>query len=152
MKHNNFPTKHVTVRVRVWDFPCLFACVMKGRGEGGWEWWKQLKSRHSVCRRLKRVGLLSQSGNGWNCVCRTAYKSQCWQYLSMSQTILLGDGNGEMRINSLLLLPSAPIRSFHPPRNPSLEGNMWRETDKYKASWAPPASALCISPQFPRSF
>lgn len=35
MKHNNFPTKHVTVRVRVWDFPCLFACVMKGRGEGG---------------------------------------------------------------------------------------------------------------------
>ena len=90
---------------------------------------------------LKRVGLSSQAGNGWNCVCCTAYKSRCWQYLSMSQTILPGDGNGEMRINSLPLLPSAPVRSFHPHRNPPLQGNMWGETDKYKASREPPASA-----------
>lgn len=74
------------------------------------------KSCHSVCRGLKRVGLLSQSGNGWNCVGSTAYKSHGWQYLSMSHPILLGDRSGEMRINSLLLLPLAPVRSFHPHR------------------------------------
>lgn len=39
--------------------------------------------------------------------------------------------------------PSASIRSLRLPRRPhSLEINMWGETDKYKASWVAPASAL----------
>lgn len=126
MRHTLISTQSTSLlgsrKIRDGDFPGLPAVLttvseMKGKG-GGEKWQKQPKSRHSVCRGLKRVGLLSQSGNGWNCVCRTAYKSQCWQYLSMSQTILLGDGSGEMRINSLLLLPSAPVRSFHPKPTP----------------------------------
>lgn len=54
------------------------------RKRGGEERQKQLKSQLSACRGLKHVRLLSQSGNGWNCVCCTAYKSQCRQYFSVS--------------------------------------------------------------------
>lgn len=57
-------------------------------------------------------------------------RQSCWEM-----------GAPEMRINSLRLLPLAPVRSFHPVY-PPLECGVWRETDK-KASPEPPASALC---------
>lgn len=47
--------------------------------------------------------------------------------------------------------PQLPSGHFTPTSLP-LEGNMWGETDKYKATLKPPASALCISPQILRSF
>ena len=112
--------------------------------EAGDVWWtKNMEEREgkghsessSLNTRDRPLALVSQSGNGWNCVCCGAYKWQGWLYLSLSQTIPLGDGNGKMRINSspahvsssplpLCTLVSPPVWSFHlfP-----LHSNMWEK-------------------------
>lgn len=136
-------------------FPCSPSAVdketwMKGNGEGGGGGGScNRSSLHAadssvldfwVGQVIGEIVSVAQLINGSAGSIYLCLRQSCWEM-------------GMVKWESTACLSSPQLPSGHfTPTNPSLKGGMWGETDKYKASREPSASALCISSQLLRSF